>query len=68
MKDAAKRIHDGLLLAYEDGSLRKLWDEYYGASINFSKLRERKIFKLKNPYLEGIDRTFMKYIYDPFNP
>ncbi len=63
---AAKRVHDGLILAYEDGSLKKLWDKYYGASIDFAKLGKRKVFSLENPYLAGVDPTFKKYIYNPY--
>ncbi len=64
-KDAIKRIKEGLILAYNDGSLIKLWKKHYIKSIEFANLSKRKIFKLKNPFLEDIDKSYEKYIYIP---
>ncbi|MET1410820.1 hypothetical protein ABVF61_01035 [Roseibium sp. HPY-6] len=62
-EDLLRRVHEGLLKAYEDGSLLELWDEKYGASIDFAKLNTRKVFHLSNPYIEGLDPSWQKYIY-----
>lgn len=59
-----KRVEKGLKLAYEDGSLDSLFKKYYQPSIDFVKLDKRKIYKIENPYIEGLDRSFEKYYYD----
>lgn len=64
-KKAIKRIKEGLIMAYNDGSLKKLWKQYYWDSIVFAKLNERKIFKITNPFLDGIDKSYEKYIFTP---
>jgi len=58
-----ERVHEGLLLAYEDGSLQQLWEEKYRASIEFANLGSRKIFRLENPFLEGLDPSWQQYVY-----
>lgn len=64
-KDAIKRVKEGLVLAYNDGSLMKLWEKHYLKSIKFANLPNRRIFKLTNPFLEEIDKSYEKYIYTP---
>ena len=64
-KKAIKRIEEGLILAAKDGSFVDLWNEYYFDSINFVNLYKRKIFKIENPFLKGIDKEYEKYIYLP---
>ncbi len=64
-KIAKKRIEAGLKLAYQDGSLKKLWHKYYQASIDFSKLNQRKIFRLENPLLQDLSRDYEQYLFDP---
>ncbi|WP_421783929.1 hypothetical protein [Kiloniella litopenaei] len=64
-KEAAKRVYKGLVLAYEDGSLQKLWQQYYGPSINFVNLKSRRFFEIENPFLQGIDNSYKKYLYRP---
>lgn len=58
-----ERVHEGLLLAYEDGSLQQLWEDKYRASIEFANLGARKVFRLENPFLEGLDPSWQKYVY-----
>lgn len=58
-----ERVHEGLLLAYEDGSLQELWEDKYRASIEFANLSGRKIFRLENPFLEGLDPSWQQYVY-----
>lgn len=62
---AVKRIHRGIEMAYKDGSLQTLWQEEYQESIDFADLKRRKIYRLENPYLEGIDFDFTQYFYSP---
>jgi hypothetical protein len=64
-KEAIKRIYEGLIAAYEDGSLLELWNRYYRKSVEFANLKNRKMFKLENPFLTGIDTSYEKYIYKP---
>lgn len=64
---AVKRIEEGLVLAYKDGSLDKVFDKYYKKSIDFLNIEKRKIYKLENPFLESVDTSYEKYIFNPFN-
>jgi hypothetical protein len=57
------RIHEGLLKAYDDGSLLRLWEDKYLESVKFAKLPERKMYRLTNPYIDGIDPSWEKYVY-----
>lgn len=63
-KKALKRIEKGLLIAYQDGSLKQLWSEQYGQSISFAKLNKRRIFELKNPFLDNLSFDYKKFFYD----
>ncbi|SFN99054.1 hypothetical protein SAMN05660284_02671 [Formivibrio citricus] len=62
---ALERVGKGLQMAYKDGSLRKLWREHYQHAINFSKLKQRKIFQLETPNIDRIDFDYRKYFFDP---
>lgn len=62
---ALDRVRRGILLAYEDGSLHRLWQEEYQESIDFANLGERRVFILENPFLEGIDFDYAQYFYTP---
>jgi hypothetical protein len=64
-KKALKRVHEGIMMAYEDGSLIELWNSYYKDNLDFVNLKKRKIFKITNPFLDGIDTSYEKYIYKP---
>lgn len=65
-KEAVKRVEEGLILAYEDGSLDKVFDKYYKKSIDFLDIEKRKIYKFENPFLKGMDTSYENYIFDPF--
>jgi hypothetical protein len=58
-----ERVKKGIMIAYKDGSFLKLWNEFYKESIDFVNLKNRKIFKLTNPFLKDIDKSYEKYIY-----
>jgi hypothetical protein len=64
-KAAIKRVTEGLIIAYNDGSLKKEWEKHYRDSIDFVNLKKRKIFRINNPFLEGVDSSYEKYIYKP---
>ncbi len=65
-KEILKRIEEGLERAYSDGSLDKLFEKYYQPSIDFVNMKKRKIYKLDNPFLINIDKSYEKYNY-PFS-
>ena len=60
-----QRIERGLQLAWQDGSLKRLWRHHFQASLVFANLGPRQIFRLTNPLLpkEGFD--YRPYLYDP---
>lgn len=64
-KLAKKRIEAGLKLAYKDGSFKKLWRQHYQPSIDFSKLQQRKLFRLENPLLKKLSQDYLQYFFDP---
>lgn len=64
-QEAIKRMHEGILIAYKDGSFQKLWEEEYQASIEFANLKKRKIFKIENPIIKNLDKSFEQYNFSP---
>jgi hypothetical protein len=64
-KEAKERMEAGLHLAYNDGSLLKLWHKHNDENLEFVKLKNRKIFKLENPYIQKLHTDFVKYYFDP---
>jgi hypothetical protein len=65
-KKSAERIFKGVVAAYKDGPLDRLRKKYFGKSLEFANLKDRKIFKLENPFISDIDRSYEKYIYKYF--
>jgi len=63
---AIKRVKAGLVAAYNDGSLIRLWLDHYKPSIDFAHLNERHIYRIENPRLKGLENGYQKYFYDPF--
>ena len=59
-----KRITQGILKAYEDGSLIELWRKEHQASIDFVNIPQRKVFNLYNPNSATIDFDFKKYFFN----
>jgi hypothetical protein len=59
------RIQKGLIIAYNDGSLKGLWRKEYGDSVRFANLKQRKIFYLDNPNLKDVKFDYKKYFFDP---
>ena len=64
-KDAIKRVTEGIMRAYKDGSLIKLWHAYYQESVEFSELHKRVKFHLNNPSVKDIDFDYERYFYSP---
>lgn len=62
---AVSRIAEGLSVAYKDGSFNKLWEKYYLQSIEFVNLKHRKIIRIDNPFLKGLDNSYEKFVYRP---
>ena len=60
-----KRVEEGLIIGYYDGSLDKLFEKYYQPSIDFLNMEQRKIYRIDNPFLLDIDKSYEKYNY-PF--
>ena len=66
--EALKRVQEGILIAYHDGSLIALWKEKYQASIDFSNLKNRRFFALENTIIKGLlDDAYKQYNFDPLN-
>lgn len=61
----SKRIEEGLKIGYYDGSIDKLFEKYYQPSIDFVEMKQRKIYKIDNPFLIDVDKSYEKYSY-PF--
>lgn len=65
-KLAMERITKGIMLAFYDGSLKKLWLKHYQKNVDFADLDNRKVFNLENPFVNNINFNFKKYMYAPF--
>lgn len=66
-RKALDRIRRGIMIAYENGSMKNLWEEKYRKSIDFAELGNRKIFEIENPLTKGINFDFKQYFYKPSN-
>lgn len=64
-KEAAKRIQEGLEIAFKDGSFQSLWKEYYQESVDMIALEKRTIFRIDNPDVKGLDTAYEKYNFTP---
>ena len=59
--EAYARINRGLQLAYTDGSALKLWQRHYQDAMKATDLSSRRIFILRNPYLNNINPQYKPY-------
>ncbi|KMT66667.1 hypothetical protein [Catenovulum maritimum] len=57
----AKRVEAGLKMAFENGQLQKLWNQFYAESVKASKLSKRTIIPLDNPYIKNLNKGYEKY-------
>lgn len=58
-----KRIEEGLQIAYKDGSLQSVFQKYHASSIQFAKLKKRKIFRIENPLIKKLPKDYEQYLY-----
>ncbi len=66
-KAALMRIQKGLQLAYEDGSLLKLWQQNFLTGIAALNLHQRLLLRLENPLLNELDNSYLKYDLNPLD-
>ncbi|WP_421164843.1 hypothetical protein [Aeromonas dhakensis] len=64
-RQAIDRVQQGLKAAWRDGSLQALWLKAFKPSLSFAHLNTRRLFRLENPYIKGIDFNYQAYFYDP---
>lgn len=63
--EALDRISRGLAIAYNNGSLQKLWTRRYKESVDFVGLDQRRIFTLENPLIESLSVDYQRYFLNP---
>lgn len=56
-----ERLKIGLKEMHEDGSLVALWESYFRESVEFSRLNQRQIHRLKSPLMDTIDFDYEQY-------
>ncbi|MER2493596.1 hypothetical protein [Catenovulum sediminis] len=61
-----KRIEYGLIKAYQDKSLQILWNKHFKQALDAINISDRKLFKFRNNYINGVDTSYEKYVFDPF--
>ncbi len=61
----AERILIGLKRAYEDGSLRAIWEAYFRKGITAAQVHRRTLIPLENPQLEGANTDYQQYLLQP---
>ena len=59
------RIEKGLVTAYQDGSIKVLWEKHFLNDLKFANLKQRKLFTLKNPYIVFLPKNYAQYFYNP---
>jgi len=62
-KRLVERMRLGIRRAYEDGSLRKLWEHNFKRGFEFQQLPSRTILNLQNPLTDAIPFDYEKYFY-----
>lgn len=61
-QELKKRLETGLKMAFEDGSLIKLWQEKFADSIKFSSLINREIIYLENKNIKRLNKDYEQYL------
>jgi len=61
-KRLIERVEKGLVIAFKDGSLKKLWDKKYKSYIDRAKLKSRTKIYLENPFIKNNSLKYFKYI------
>ncbi|MGL1893012.1 MAG: hypothetical protein OCD02_15365 [Spirochaetaceae bacterium] len=62
-EEALDRVSRGIWIAYEDGSLVKLWEKYYGESIKKIGTKNKTIITITNPLVSDVDKSYEKYLF-----
>ncbi|MES2822894.1 MAG: hypothetical protein V4732_04780 [Pseudomonadota bacterium] len=62
---AKERIEKGLIAAYKDGSLQKIWLKHFLSGVELANLKKRKIFTIENPLIKSLPKDYNQYFYDP---
>ncbi len=62
---ALDRVKRGVMIAYENGTLKELWEAQYQKSIDYVNLKDRKLFELENPLVNTLNFDYKKYFFDP---
>ncbi|HEY8941723.1 MAG TPA: hypothetical protein VIM59_16095 [Cellvibrio sp.] len=55
---AKERIEAGLKKAYADGSLQTLWKAHYHTSLDYVRIKGRKVIAMENPLLSDLQISF----------
>jgi hypothetical protein len=66
-KPALDRIHRGLNIAFQDGSFEQLWRRYHLAAFEKAHLKERRLIRLENPFIEHLPSDYETYLFDPIS-
>jgi hypothetical protein len=61
----SERILIGLKQAYEDGSLKAVWEEHFRESITAAKVSRRTLISLTNPQLGSGNLDYLQYMFSP---
>ncbi len=59
---AARRVYEGLVKAYNDGSLLKLWEQKYRSSIEFGQVKKVRFFQIENPFIDEVDTSYKQFL------
>ncbi|MES2673754.1 MAG: hypothetical protein V4660_05910 [Pseudomonadota bacterium] len=59
---AKQRIEEGLVIAYEDGSIMRLWRKSFDARIQFANIPQRKVFRLTSRAIGQVPKGYEKYL------
>lgn len=63
--EALDRIHRGIIKAYNNGSLQRLWLKHYKESVDFAQLGRRKTFVIENPFVKELDFDYSQFFFSP---
>jgi len=59
---ALHRVYEGLVMAFNDGSLLKLWEHHYNSSLQFAHKDEVTFFKINNPFISKIEPSYKQFL------
>ncbi len=62
-KSLAKRLTEGLVYSYLDGSYISLWKKHYKANIEYASLGDRQVYTLPKSQFSWLDFNYEQYFY-----